>query len=421
MLDPKFIRENIETVAHAIKVKGVDVDLGRFLELDDEIRACTARIVDLRTRRNKISDRFPKSDAHQKKALSDESKSIGAELDRHEQTLRVARAQFRELSLVMPGIPDPTAPIGPDALSNRVVKTVGTPPVFDFKPLDHVDIVKKRGWADLDRPAQISGRRTFALKGDLVLLDMAMMGYALSRMQAEGFTPITIPPFARRAAFEGTGHFPLGEEEAYELPRDDLFLIGTSEVVLNAFHGGEILDEADLPILYAGYSSCFRREAGSGGRDVRGFLRVHHFTKVEQFVICRNDAGQSREWHDRLLAISESLLAGLELPYQIVECSTGDMGLGKFRMNDIESWVPSLETYRETHSCSTLHDWQSRRTNTRYRDADTGEIVFAHTLNNTALATPRVFASFLEVHQQADGRVYVPDALRPFLNGRTYL
>jgi seryl-tRNA synthetase len=190
------------------------------------------------------------------------------------------------------------------------------------------------------------------------------------RLASEGFTSLSVPSIAHRPAFINTGHFPFGEDDAFEAPKDRLYLAGTAEIVLNSLHSGEVLAEGDLPLLYAGFSPCFRREAGSAGRDVRGLLRVHQFYKVEQFVICRNDPDESARWHARLLANAESILADLELPYQIVECSTGDLGVGKFRMNDVETWIPSLGKYRETHSCSTLHEWQARRADVRYRTRD---------------------------------------------------
>jgi seryl-tRNA synthetase len=205
-------------------------------------------------------------------------------------------------------------------------------------------------------------------------------------------------------------------EETYQLPNDDLWLAGTAEVTLTSLHSGEIIETDKLPILYAGYSPCFRREAGSAGKDVRGLLRVHQFVKVEQYVICEANEAQSANWHAQLLSQAELLLQALEIPYQVIETSTGDMGLGKYRMNDIESWVPSLGKYRETHSCSTLHDWQARRANLRYRGAD-GKVRFAHTLNNTALASPRILVPLLENHQTEDGRVRLPAALQQLMGG----
>jgi seryl-tRNA synthetase len=246
------------------------------------------------------------------------------------------------------------------------------------------------------------------------------MGWALERIADAGFTPITVPAIASEQAFLNQGQFPGHAEETYHLTEDEQWLAGTAEVALTSLHSGEIVDAARLPILYAGYSPCFRREAGSAGKDVRGLLRVHQFLKVEQWVMCPADPEESARWHARLLELAESLLAALEIPYQVIETSTGDMGLGKYRMNDIESWVPSLRKYRETHSCSTLHDWQARRANLRYRDVD-GKVRFAHTLNNTALASPRILVPLLENHQTADGRVRLPAQLRELMGGSEYL
>jgi seryl-tRNA synthetase len=232
--------------------------------------------------------------------------------------------------------------------------------------------------------------------------------------------PISVPALVREEPLIGNGQFPAHREETYAIPADDLYLAGTAEVALVGLHAGEILDAKALPIRYAGISPCFRREAGSAGRDVRGLLRVHQFEKVEQFVICRADDEESDQWHAELLDAAEHLLQGLGLAYQVVEISTGDMGAGKYRMNDIETWMPSLGAYRETHSCSSLHDWQARRASIRYRDTD-GTVKFAYTLNNTAIATPRLLAALVENYQTADQKVHIPKVLRPYLGGRTEL
>jgi seryl-tRNA synthetase len=330
------------------------------------------------------------------------------------------QAALNALMMRLPGIPWEGAPVGPDESFNTVIRTEGTPPAFAFEPLDHVALIERNDWADLSRIVQVSGSRTYCLKGRLALLELKLMGWALQQIADAGFTAITVPAIAREQAFLNQGQFPGHVEETYALPNDDLYLAGTAEVALTSLHSGEIIDGAKLPILYAGISPCFRREAGSAGKDVRGLLRVHQFFKVEQYVICEADEGQSAEWHARLLGLAEHLLQAMEIPYQVIETSTGDMGLGKYRMNDIESWVPSLGKYRETHSCSTLHDWQARRANLRYRDAE-GKVRFAHTLNNTALASPRILVPLLENHQTADGRVRLPAAIRDLLGGDEYL
>jgi seryl-tRNA synthetase len=337
-------------------------------------------------------------------------------IESRESSLASEEAALKALLLKLPNIPYQGAPVGPDESFNTVVRTEGRPREFGFEPLDHVALIEKNGWADLSRITQVSGSRTYCLKGRLALLETKLMGWALERIADGGFTPITVPAIARDQAFLNQGQFPGHEEETYQLPNDDLWLAGTAEVALTSLHSGEIIEADALPILYAGYSPCFRREAGSAGKDVRGLLRVHQFVKVEQYVICEADEAQSASWHARLLELAESLLQALEVPYQVIETSTGDMGLGKYRMNDIESWVPSLGKYRETHSCSTLHDWQARRANIRYRGSD-GKVRFAHTLNNTALASPRILVPLLENHQTEEGRVRLPRALQELMGG----
>ena len=311
-------------------------------------------------------------------------------------------------------------PVGPNEDSNVVIRSEGRIPEFGFAPLDHVALIERNDWGDLSRIVQVAGSRTYCLKGRLALLETKLMGWALEQIAAAGFTPITVPAIAREQAFLNQGQFPGHREETYELPNDDAWLSGTAEVALTSLHSGEIVEAAKMPITYAGYSPCFRREAGSAGKDVRGLLRVHQFLKVEQWVMCAADEAVSAEWHGKLLGLAEQLLTLMEIPYQVIETSTGDMGLGKFRMNDIDSWVPSLGKYRETHSCSTLHDWQARRANLRYRDGE-GKVRFAHTLNNTALASPRILVPLLENHQTADGRVRLPKALRDLMGGDEYL
>ncbi len=416
MLSLDFIKANRETVERAIRDKGVGLDLDDLLELDAQVRALKTEIEALRAERNAISAQFPKAAPEEKAELGRKAKEAGAKVGTLEGRLAGEEAALNILMLQLPGIPWDGAPVGPDESANVVVRTVGEPPKFGFDALDHVALIEKNDWADLSRITQVSGSRTYCLKGRLALLETKLMAWALERIAEADFTPITVPAIAREQAFLNQGQFPGHRDETYDLGNDDLWLAGTAEVVLTSLHSGEIIEADKLPILYAGYSPCFRREAGSAGKDVRGLLRVHQFVKVEQYVICEADEAQSAEWHAKLLGLAEDLLASLEIPYQVVETSTGDMGLGKYRMNDIESWVPSLSKYRETHSCSTLHDWQARRANLRYRGAD-GKVRFAHTLNNTALASPRILVPLLENHQTEDGRVRLPAALRELMGG----
>ncbi len=416
MLSLQFIRDNPETVAKAIAAKSVALDLDALLRLDGEVREMKTRADELRRRRNAISDSFRTAAAEEKPGLGAEAKAVGAEISAIEAKLGEQQQALDALLLRVPNIPWDGAPVGPDESFNIVVRQEGPVPGFDFAPLDHVALVEKNDWADLARIVQVAGSRTYCLKGRLALLEQALMLWAQKRLADDGFTLVTVPALARPQAFIATGHFPGHEEEAYHIPADELYLAGTGEIALTSLHAGEIIEAERLPILYAGFSPCFRREAGSAGRDVRGLLRVHQFYKLEQYVICRDDEAESARWHDRLLANAEAMLEALEIPYQVIETSTGDMGAGKYRMNDIESWVPSLGKYRETHSCSTLHDWQARRANLRWRDGER-KVRFVHTLNNTALASPRILVPLLENHQTEDGRVRLPPVLRELIGG----
>jgi seryl-tRNA synthetase len=384
------------------------------------VRALKTEIDELRRQRNEISAGFKSAAPEERAALGARAKEMGARAGEAEKTLSEKQGALDALMLRVPGIPWEGAPVGPDESFNTVVRQIGEVPSFEFEVRDHVQLVEMNDWADLSRITQVAGSRMYALKGRLALLEQALMLWAQQRLADDGFTLMTVPALARPQAFVATGHFPGHEEEAYEIPKDELYLAGTGEIALTSLHAGEIIEADTLPILYAGYSPCFRREAGSAGRDVRGLLRVHQFYKLEQYVICADDPEESARWHGRLLANAEGMLQALQIPYQVVETSTGDMGLGKFRMNDIESWVPSLGKYRETHSCSTLHDWQARRANLRWRDGER-KVRFVHTLNNTALASPRILVPLLENHQQADGRVRLPEAIRPLMGGGEFL
>jgi len=414
MLALDFIRDNLGAVEKAIKDKGVSLDLDALILAAAQVRGLRTQIDQLRTERNSISASFKNAAPEERTALGARAREAGAKVSELEKELAEHEASLNALLMRVPNIPYGGAPVGPDETFNEVIRTVGDTPKFDFEPLDHVALIEKNGWADLSGVTQVSGSRTYCLKGALALLETKLMGWALEKIADAGFTPITVPAIAREQAFLNQGQFPGHQEETYQLPNDDLWLAGTAEVVLTSLHSGEIVEADKLPILYAGFSPCFRREAGSAGKDVRGLLRVHQFVKVEQYVICEANDAQSAEWHAKLLGLAESLLGDLEIPYQVIETSTGDMGLGKYRMNDIESWVPSLGKYRETHSCSTLHDWQARRANIRYRGSD-GKVRFAHTLNNTALASPRILVPLLENHQTADGRVRLPKAMQQLM------
>ena len=420
MLDKRFIREHPDQVRAAVRVKGIDLDVDELLKLDKRSRELQHALDQAQARRKASSKEFAKAGETRRAELRAEHEELEDYLKALREQLAETNEKLNRLLLLTPMIPWEGAPVGPDESANVVIRTVGTPPEFGFRPLDHVELLEMRGWADFARARKVAGERAYALTADMVLFERAVHSYALDLLRAKDFTLITVPSLVREAALIGTGQFPAHREETYAIPADDLYLAGTSEVALVGFHSDEILDLRQLPIRYAGFSPCFRREAGSAGRDVRGLLRVHQFEKVEQFVICAADLAESDRWHAELLGTAEQLLQGLGLPYEVMEVSTGDMGAGKYRMNDINTWMPSLGAYRETHSCSSLLDWQARRANVRYRDAD-GTVRFAYTLNNTAIATPRILAALVENFQTDQAQVTVPAVLRPYLGGRELL
>lgn len=420
MLDRRFIRENPDAVKEAARVKGVDLDVDELLHTDQLVRKLQHEVDEAQARRKSFAKQFAGADEETRTRLRAEHEVFDAQLKAAKEELASAQARLTDLLLVTPQIPWTGTPVGADESDNVVIRTWGTKPELDFPALDHVELLERRGWAEFARARTVAGERAYALRGDAVLLERAIHSFALDLLVGRGFTPISVPALVKEMPLVGTGMFPKAREETYALPADDLYLAGTAEVALVGLHSGEILDAAQLPITYAGISPCFRREIGSASRDVRGLLRVHQFEKVEQFVLCAADPAESDRWHAELLGTAERILQELELHHEVVECCTGDMGLGKYRMNDINTWFPSLDRFRETHSCSSLHDWQARRANLRYRDAD-GEVKFVHTLNNTAVATPRLLAAIVENYQLPDGGVRVPAQLRRYLGDRETL
>ncbi len=420
MIDVKFIRQNQELIRNAILIKKIDLNLDNLLKLDIKVLEFKKQLQLFEEEKNINAREVPKANNVDRLLLIEKGRKIGQQIEDIKSQLKVVEEDLQQLLWLVPNIPATDAPIGASEDDNIEIKSYGIPRKFDFKALDHVEILEKHNWAELERVAKVSGSRSYSLTNDMVLLEMALIRFSMEKMKNKGFKLITVPALAREFAFIGTGHFPQGKEQVYFLKSDDLYLTGTAEVVLNALHSGETIKETDLPILYAGFSPCFRREAGSFGKDTRGLIRVHQFYKVEQFVIGQNDPVGSAKWHQKLLEISEEIVIDLELPYRVVDVCTGDMGAGKVRQFDIEVWVPSEQKYRETHSCSSLHEWQARRTNLRYRDTN-GKMQYCHTLNNTAIATPRIIVPLLENHQNADGSINIPAKLQPFLGGLTKL
>jgi seryl-tRNA synthetase len=329
-------------------------------------------------------------------------------------------AELRQLMLLVPQIPDPAAPVGSDESGNVEVRRWGEPRMrgdFGFEFKDHLDLGAALGIIDIERGVKIAGSRNYVLRGAGAMLHEAVLRLAWDRMMERGFVPLTVPVLVNDSLMEGTGFFPLHRDEVYLCERDNQSLVGTAEVPVTGYHGDEILDEAELPKLYVARSTCFRREAGAAGKDTRGLYRIHYFDKLEQVIVCRAEAAESQKWHEVILWNAEDVVQALEMPYRVMEVCTGDMGQGKVRMYDIETWMPSREAYGETHSASRFHDFQARRLGLRYRREDTGKPDFCHTLNNTVIASPRVLIPLLELNQNADGSITVPAALRKYMGG----
>lgn len=422
MLDLAFIRAHPDLIKEVARRRKTAVDVDALLAIDGDLRETRRRAEALRAEQHRLSQaiREAGADREARDGHIARGREVAAELKALEPRERELEAELRTLWLLVPNIPDASVPEGKGEEDNVEVKRVGEPRHFDFEPLDHVALLRGLDMLDLERAAKVAGSRSYILKGEAVFLELGLMQFALDRIARKGFTPLLVPAMAKEYCFIGNSQFPRGREQTYALEGEDTFLVGTAEVSITGMHTGEILREQDLPIRYVGYSPCFRREAGTYGKDTRGILRVHQFEKVEQYVICRADHEESVRWHEELLANAEELVRALELPYRVLNICTGDLGDAKVKGYDIECWIPSEGRYRETHSDSYFHDYQARRADLRYRDAE-GQVRYVHTLNNTALASARAIVALVENHQQADGTVRIPEALRPYLGGRAAL
>ena len=422
MLDLAFIRNHPDVVKEAARVKNNTLDIDYLLEVDRRVLDLQHKVEEARAEQNKISKRVQQAgkDKALRDALIAEGKGLNEEIKGLEPTLRELEEERQQLLYLVPNIPDPGAPIGKDENDNVPIREWGQKPTFDFEPLDHYALMQKLDVVDIERAVKIAGSRSYALKGDAARLELALMNFAMDRIARKGFTPMIVPAMARDFCFIGNGQFPKGRDQVYAIEGEDTFLVGTSEVSITGMYKDEILSYEDLPLTFVGFCPCFRKEAGTYGKDTRGVFRIHQFNKVEQYVIAKADHEELVHWHEQLIANSEELVQALELPYRVVNVCTGDMGDGKVGMYDLECWLPSEDRYRETHSCSYFHEWQARRVNIRYRDED-GKVKFVHTLNNTAIASPRILLPLFEVYQQADGSVRIPEALRPFMGGQEYI
>src|SRR5580700_8213243 len=416
MLDIQFIRNNADLVRAAIRNKGFDLDLEDLLSADKERRESTTLLEQKRARKNELSAQIPKANKDDRPKLVEEAKQVRTDIEQLEPSLAEVQRRFQDLMLRVPSIPRPEVPIGKGEEDNVEIRKVGTPRTFDFEPKDHVDLMVSLGLVDWDGPRRFAGGRSYALIRQGALLELAVTRLAVDILASRGLDIVIPPVMVKERAMIGTGFFPLGREEAYAITADELFLIGTSEVALVSLHADETLDAARLPIRYAGLSPCFRREAGAHGKDTRGLYRVHQFTKVEQVVFCLPDEELAEKEHYQLLANAEAVLAALEIPYRVTIACTGEIGLGQTRKHEVESWMPGRKAYSETHSCSTLGDFQTRRSNIRVR-LEGGSLSYPYTLNNTAVASPRILIPLLENHQNADGSVTLPKALVKYMNG----
>jgi len=418
MLDIKFIRENAEVVKKAARDKRFDVDIDHLIELDEQRRDLLYSSEQIRARRNEVSSSIKSASSEERPALIQEGKDLKTELAEKEEKLNQVQEEYDALLLMVPNVPLEEVPVGETDEDNEEVRLVGEIPTFDFKPRDHEELGEMLGILDKPRGIKVGGARSYLLRGAGALLEQAVISLAIELLvnRENPYELVTGPVMVNEEALVGTGFFPYGKEDTYVLEKDDKYLIGTSEVVLVSLNADEILDPANLPLRYTGLSPCFRREAGSAGKDTRGVYRVHQFTKVEQVIICEDDEQASRALHEELLSNSERLLQALGIPYRVALACTGEIGLGQVLKHEIESWMPSREAYSETHSCSSLYDYQARRSKIRYRHED-GNTRFCYTLNNTMVASPRILIPILENFQQADGSVVVPEALRKYMHG----
>ena len=414
MLDIKFIRENKDIVAASAKKKRIEVDIERLIEIDDKRKSLQASIDEKRAAQNIASNAIAsaKSDTEKKEIIS-RMQTLKDTLKLEEESLQEILKEWRALMITVPNIPDISVPEGESDADNKEIRTWGELPKFNFEPKSHVELMSLNRMADTERGAKVAGFRGYFLRGDGARLVWALKRFVEDRfIKRADFTPLIAPSLLRREPFVGTGFLPQSEEDLYKT-QDGEYLAGTSEVAAMGYFMDEVLEAKDLPIKFFVFSPCFRREAGSYGRDTKGIFRIHEFVKYEQVVLCEANHEESVKHHEELTANSEALLQELKLPYHVVINCGADLGLGQVKKYDIEAWMPSEKKYRETHSSSYFHDFQSRRLNIRYRDKE-GVLRYVHSLNNTALALPRILTQIVENYQKEDGSIAVPDALRPY-------
>jgi len=418
VLDLKYIRENAEAIQQNCKNRGVDADVGLVVELADRRSALIQELNELKQRANAMAKSVGKErDEAARARLIEESRGMKDEIPARESELHEVEERLREEQLKIPNITHPDSPIGKDDSENVEIRRWGDIPEFSFEPKDHVQLGESLGIIDFDAGAKVAGSKFYFLRGDAVLLELGLIRYAMDILMERGYEPTITPDVARDEALIGTGFSPRGPEtQIYSVENSDLSLVATAEIPLAGQLTDEILDEAELPLRYAGLSHCFRTEAGSHGRASRGLYRVHQFTKVEMFAFSTPE--QSEEIHNEMVEIEEKVFQGLELPYRVVDICTGDLGGAAYRKYDLEAWMPGRNDFGEVTSTSNTTDYQARRLRIRYRK--TGERPqLLHTLNGTALAISRALIALLEVHQREDGTVHLPEALVPYVGKET--
>lgn len=420
MMDIRSIREQAEQFQAVADGKKIPLSITELLETDDRRRELAGRSETLRASRNRHSEqigvRIAAGETAEAEQLKEVIRAEKAKLSAVESELETVMQRYRYLMDRVPNLVSADTPQGTSDADNVEITTVGQPPVFDFKPRDHVEIGELHSLFDMERGVKVAGTRSYFLVGDGLRLQRAVQQLSLDLLEERGFTGMDVPLMVRTKAMRDTGFFPSGQDQAYKIEGEDAWLAGTSEVPLIAYFSDEVLDVTE-PIRIAGISNCFRSEVGSAGRDTRGLYRVHQFAKVEQIVICRGDDEESERLLQEITRNAEDLLNLLQLPYRKVAVCIGDMSQKNYKQYDIETWMPSRSAYGETHSASNVGDFQARRAGLRYRDED-GKLHFCHTLNNTAAAVPRLLIPLLENHQREDGSIYLPPALRPYMGGR---
>lgn len=414
MLDLKLIRSDPERVKAALARRGAAERVDQLLALDARRRQLLPEVEDAQAERKALSKQIgeAKQAGEDAEELMATVQGLKERIESAKEELEKVDDELRDLALTLPNLPDPDAPEGMTEEDAVVVREVGEPTRFDFEPRDHLEIGTALGLIDMESAARLSGSRFAYLKGDLVMLELALVRFAIELVRAEGHEPVVPPVLVREEALEGTGFLPGDRDQIYEIPKDELFLVGTSEVALAGLHADEILAAEALPLRYCGFSTCFRREAGAAGRDTRGIFRVHQFDKVEMFSFVA--PSESASEHERLLAIEERILSELELPYRVVNVAAGDLGAPAAKKYDCEAWIPSQERYRELTSCSNTTDYQARRLGCRYRPAEGEAPRPVHTLNGTAVAVGRTIIALIENRQERDGSFTLPKTLHRF-------